>query len=159
MRELWHTFRVDCSAAPGLGITGIGIVVQESQRAGRDGRVIAEIAEAYTDITASAGEKFAVLRALEIAAERGYGRVKVRSDFNSMRTALSRDHRARVNQSTTGLHGRILRLAAGFEEVRFAWIPRRKNQQAHRLARQARTQTPMSRPECDSIIPRSGGGA
>jgi ribonuclease HI len=52
------------------------------------------IAEGHADVVAGAGELFAVLRALEIAAERGFARVKLRSDYNPIRRALRRDYMA-----------------------------------------------------------------
>jgi len=54
------------------GITGIGLILQATNKAGRDGAVVARFSESYIGLPIQAGEQFAVLRALEIAFERGY---------------------------------------------------------------------------------------
>ena len=77
---------------------------------------------------------------LHIAKKRGYRLVKVRSDYNSMRTKLKRDHARNVGHCRTNMDGTILRLAKEFDEVKFAYQARRKNQIAHRLARIAATE-------------------
>jgi hypothetical protein len=84
-----------------------------------------------------AGEQFAVLRALEIAFERGYRLLRVRSDYNKMRIVLKDDYQAGVVQEEHNLRGMILRLARKFDQIKFAWVPRRRNQEAHFLARKA----------------------
>jgi ribonuclease HI len=138
-----HTFRVDASYDARLGVTGIGLVLHRRSDCGRrDGELIAAVCEAYLDVPAGLGEKFAILRALEIAKEMTLPDVKIRSDCNRMRTELHRDHRARTGQDRDDLHGLILRLALAFQRVHFAWVPRHKNQQAHRLARQAARSLP-----------------
>ena len=98
---------------------------------------MARFSEAYIGLPVQAGEQFAVLRALEIATERGYRLLRVRSDYNQMRSVLKDDYRAGVVQDEHNLRGMILRLAQEFDEVKFAWIPRRRNQEAHSLARKA----------------------
>ncbi len=63
-----------------------------------------------------------------------------------MRTKLKKDHKEGAGQGGDDLHGTILRLAAQFAEVKFAYVPRRKNQIAHFLARKAaREGTPQTR--------------
>ena len=84
-----------------------------------------------------AGEQFAVLRALEIASDRGYRLLRVRSDYNQMRIVLKDDYQAGVVQDEHNLRGMILRLAQKFGQIKFAWILRRRNQEAHSLARKA----------------------
>ena len=137
VRPVWHTFRVDASFDQRRGITGIGLVLQATNKAGRDGPVVARFSEAYIGLPTQAAEQFAVLRALEIATERGYRLLRVRSDYNQMRRALKDDYRAGVGQDEDNLQGMILRLSKEFDQVKFAWIPRRRNQGAHSLARRA----------------------
>jgi ribonuclease HI len=137
VRPVTLTAIVDASHRAERGLTGIGIVLHATDRPRRAGPIIDQIAEAHTDVSASEIELFAVYRALEIARERGFRRVKVRSDYNYMRRRLKADHRAgRLGPSGT-LHGRTLMLARTFDEVVFAYQPRRRNGMAHRLARSA----------------------
>jgi ribonuclease HI len=134
-RPVWHTFRVDASFEYQRRITGIGLILRATNKKGRDGQVLATFCEAYIGFPDGIGEPFAVLRALEIAAEAGYRLVRVRSDYNSMRRALKEAYQAGRGQDWCGVQGKILRLAREFDQVKFAWIARRKNHEAHRLAR------------------------
>lgn len=141
MESLKHIISVDASYDETRRITGIGIVIREVQNPKkRRGKVIDEISEAYLGIPGGSGEKFAILRALEIASERGYRIVKVRSDYNAMRKRLKKDYKGNTDRERDGLHATILRLAKTFAEVKFAYQARRKNQNAHRLARRAITE-------------------
>jgi ribonuclease HI len=136
-RPIWHTFRVDASFEKQHGITGIGLVLRATHKPGRDGAVIASFCEAYADLPPRAAEPLAILRALEIAAEQGHRYLRIRSDCNRMRTALKDDCQAGLGYNRGGFEGQILRLARQFDQVKFSWIPRRKNQEAHHLARKA----------------------
>ena len=137
VRPVWHTFRVDASFHQQRGITGIGLVLQATNKPGRDGTVLAKFSEAYTGLPVQIGEQFAVLRAMEIASERGYRLLRVRSDYNQMRKALKHDYEAGTFPDKQSLRVTILRLAQEFDQIKFAWIPRRKNHEAHCLARSA----------------------
>ena len=63
LRPVWHTFRVDASFAKQQGITGIGLILRATNKAGRDGAVMARFSESYIGLPTQAGEQFAVLRA------------------------------------------------------------------------------------------------
>ena len=141
LRPVWHTFRVDASFDKRRSITGIGLVLLATNKAGRDGAVVARFSEAYIGLPIQAAEQFAVLRALEIATERGYRLLRVRSDYNQMRIVLKDDYQAGVVQEEHNLRGMILRLGRKFDQIKFAWIPRRRNQEAHSLARRAMLQS------------------
>ena len=132
-----QTLTVDASVDAVKQVTGIGIVIQ--QRSGGRGRgpIIARIAEVHGAIYPRAMEEFAVLRALEVAIERGFSRVKICSDHNQMRRALREQFRRREMTHGDELRRRVLALAQRFEAVAFAWVPRRKKQIAHALARHA----------------------
>ena len=136
LRPVWQTFRVDASFDKQQGITGIGLILRATNKAGREGAVVARFSESYIGLPIQAGEQFAVLRALEIAFERGYRLLRVRSDYNQMRIVLKDDYQAGVVQEHN-LRGMILRLARKFDQIKFAWIPGRRNQEAHFLARKA----------------------
>ena len=70
------TAKVGVSYQAATRVTGIGIVLQSTNRARRAGPILDEIAEAYEGVPPGVSELFAVFRALEIAGERGYQRVK-----------------------------------------------------------------------------------
>lgn len=137
LRPVWHTFRVDASFDKQRGITGIGLILRATNKAGRDGEVVARFSEAFIGLPIQAGEQFAVFRALEIGSDRGYRLLRVRSDYNQMRIVLKDDYQAGVVQDEHNLRAMILRLAQKFDQVKFAWIPRRRNHEAHSLARKA----------------------
>ena len=134
---LRHTFVVDASCDGIVGVTGIGIIHKATDRPGRSGPVIATYSEAYIGIPPRHAEEFALLRALEIAIENGASRVKLRSDANAMRRQLKRAHADPSSPPGNELRLLVLRLASTLEEVKFSFVPRRKNIAAHRLARLA----------------------
>lgn len=77
-----HTLMVDASCDYEQRIVGVGIVVHQARRPGRNGLVVDQLCEAYRGVPPGLAEMFAVLRALEVSAERGFRIVKVRSDYN-----------------------------------------------------------------------------
>ncbi len=157
-RPLLLTATVDASHQAAAGVTGIGIVLQATNRRRRRGPILAEISEAYEGVPASVTELLAVFRALEIARERGYPRVKVRSDYNYLRRQLKDAHAVGWIRDPRSLHGQTLALAQTFENVQFAYQPRRKNAIAHNLARKAtRDCEPARRPELFQAEPRKAG--
>jgi ribonuclease HI len=133
-----HTLTVDASFSKHHSLTGIGIVVQERiSPKRRRGPILDQIAESHAGVHPRDAEAVAVLRAIEIAHDRGYTRIKIRSDHNFMRRALRDHHRKQSGLDDPGIHGRILRLARTFEFVDFGLVRRRKNRIAHLLARRA----------------------
>jgi ribonuclease HI len=138
MPEWIHTLTVDASYDRERDVIGVGIVIQERVGPKRRGPILAEIAEAHAGVAPGSGEALAVLRALEIARERGYTRVRLRSDCNWPRRALREQHREGAAVTGDPLKLEILRMARTFEWIDFGYVPRRKNQAAHGLARQGR---------------------
>ncbi|MEZ4297669.1 MAG: reverse transcriptase-like protein [Polyangiaceae bacterium] len=136
MPEWIHTLTVACAGGHRDGATGIGIVVEE--RGAREGRGPAtwHVSEPHETTLGADTESFAILRALEFALEHGYSRIQVRSSANGLRNKLRRDFR---EEKCTGgpTSARILELALLFSWIDFRWVPRRKNQTARRLAREA----------------------
>jgi ribonuclease HI len=131
-----YTFRVDASYDQERGVTGIGIVLSgTAKKTSHPGPTIEMRSEAYRYIPVGAREELAVLRALELAAERGYRRIRVFSDYNYLKRCLKGLHAKGAEAEQDNLRGMVLRLAKRFDECRFAWVPRQKNGQAHRLAR------------------------
>ena len=142
MSYLRHTITVDFSGDYERQVLGIGIVIQESVRPGHRGPIIEELTEAFRGIPFGEGEKYALLRALEVATQRGFRDLKLRSDYNRMRRKLK--SKAKQLDACEGLDGRILALAKEFDRVHFGYVPRRKNQRAHVLARRARNLSHVS---------------
>ena len=143
-----QTLIVDASYSQASGVTGIGIFVHETDRPKRNGVLIDQIAESYSGINAGQGEQLAIYRALEIAMERGFRTVRIRSDYNLLRKALKRDMEGGRELQRGDFHGGILRIVEHFDSVQFAYKPRRKNQMAHSLARRATTELqPIHRTE------------
>ena len=106
------------------------------------------IAEAFAGVPSGHVEALAILRALEIAAARAFRVVQVRSDHNQLRRSLREHYRSEDGRERDGLPRAILSLARGFDEVSFRYVPRRKNRQAHELARRAvQEATPQPRPD------------
>jgi hypothetical protein len=136
MPEWVHTLTVDASHVARLGLTGIGIVVQERCSGRGRGPVVDQVSELHRDVPARASEVLAIRRALEIALERGYPRIKVRSDCTGLRRRL-REHHRRQTSSTDPMCVRVLQLARCFTWIDFGYVARRRNQLAYRLARAA----------------------
>jgi ribonuclease HI len=137
MPEWVHTLTVDASYDEATRVTGVGVVVQARIGAAGRGPILERLADAHTGVAPGAGEIFAVVRALEIARDRGFTRIKVRSDYNTMRRDLRERHRGR-GPGDTDLQRTALDLARRFVWVDFGYVPRRKNQIAHALARRGR---------------------
>lgn len=153
-----QTLTVDASYDHSRGVTGIGIVVQErTARTGR-GRVVEQIAEAHRGIQPGSGEKFAVCRALEIAIERGYTRVKIRCDYNWMRRRLRAQRAGRHSCEGDDLGRKVLELSTSLLWVDFSYVPRRKNQRAHQLAREGRCREPAPASSVGTADVASGHG-
>lgn len=138
MPEWIHTLTVDASRTLYAGgLTGVGIVVQARIGARGRGPILEEISEVHQD-PSGACEALAILRGLDVARLRGFQRIKVRSDCNPLRTKLRKALRGQSRKSLSGVASQILGLAAQFAWVDFGYVPRRKNQIAHRLANAAR---------------------
>lgn len=88
MPEWIHTLTIDASYDRVTRTSGVGIVVQAPTGGSGRGPIIDRIAEAHVGLPPGLGEMFAVLRALEIASDRGFTRIRIRSDYNSMRRML-----------------------------------------------------------------------
>lgn len=142
MMEWVYTFTVDVSHNQRHRTTGIGLVIQrrlfeDGRPDGRRGPIIDQLSEQHQGIHSSVVDAFAILRALEIALERGYARVRVRSDCNHERTQLRQWYRNQ-DSARDPVRARILELARRLIWADFKYIPRHKNHIAHCLARAAR---------------------
>jgi len=93
-------------------------------------------------------EKYAILRALQLAAERQYPGVIIRSDCNAMRKQLKHDLQSQDGYNKDVVHQHIIAYSQQFEKIQFPYHPRRKNYEAHTLARYAVHElSPQPRPE------------
>jgi len=99
MPEWIQTFTVDASYSPATVITGIGIVIQVRSSRSGCGPIVEQLSEGHRNVSVGDGELYAVFRALEVARQRGFTRIKVRSDHNRMRRSL----RERYSDSSIGL--------------------------------------------------------
>jgi len=134
-----YTFILDASYDYEIHVAGIGLVIHQSNnpKKNKNGIIIDEICESYIGIHSGKIEMFAVYRALEIAIERGYRSVRTRSDYNYMRKSLNQSYKNNCGHGRGDLHGEIMRMTNKFENVDFGYKPRRKNQMAHNLTREA----------------------
>ena len=136
-RPLKYCFSVDASYDRKMRVVGIGMVLQRTAKPRRRGPVVNRYSEGYIGVPPGCMEEFVVLRALEVALELGCQYVTVRSDYNQMRKGLKEDLKRNTGHDQRDLHGCILRLAKRFKVVKFAYVQRRKNLGAHKLARKA----------------------
>ena len=116
-----HTFVVDASYNLQRKVTGIGIVIHESDRPKRNGSIIDEISELYNNIPSSDSEKFAVFRALEIARNRNYRIVHVFTDYNYLKKHLKAAYERKISTGGDLILEKILQLANGFQEIEFKY--------------------------------------
>ena len=137
MPEWLHTITVDASRDSGTGLTGVGIVIQARINKTGRGPILEEVFEVHEDPSAAC-EGLAILRGLEVAMLRGFSRIKMRSDSNPLRTKLRKALRSGSLTRLNDVQSKILALAREFAWVDFGYVPRRKNQIAHRLASVAR---------------------
>jgi ribonuclease HI len=137
MPEWIHTLTVDASYDELGHVTGVGVVIQERVGASGRGPILERLAEAHVGVAPGNGEMFAVLRALEIAMDHGFTRIKIRSDYNAMRRDLRNRHRAH-DAAENDVQRKVLELARYFVWVDFGYVSRRKNHIAHVLARKGR---------------------
>ncbi|MFF0635030.1 bifunctional RNase H/acid phosphatase [Nocardia sp. NPDC004151] len=114
------------------GPAGYGAVVWDADRA----RVLAERKEFLGVATNNVAEYRGLIAGLEAAAELGAREVSVRMDSKLVVEQMSGRWKVK-HEAMIPLADRARRLVAGFERVSFAWIPRKENSHADRLANEA----------------------
>jgi probable phosphoglycerate mutase len=97
------------------------------------GRTLATVSMGIGPATNNVAEYRAALEGLRLAAERGAGRVLVRSDSRLLVEQLSGRFRVK-NPTLVRLHEKARRLISRFEDVTFEHVPREENAEADRLA-------------------------
>lgn len=114
------------------GPAGYGAVVFDAER----GTVLAERKESLGVTTNNVAEYRGLIAGLEAAAELGARVVAVRMDSKLVVEQMSGRWKVK-HASMIPLAERARRLAAGFDQVSYRWIPRAENSYADRLANEA----------------------
>ncbi len=123
-------FYVDGASSGNPGPAGIGVV------AVADGRRVGAWQEPVGVATNNEAEYLALKRALELALERGARQVEVRLDSELVYRQIRGEYRV-LDRRLQALHEAIRELAGRFELFDVRWVPRERNAEANRLARQA----------------------
>jgi broad specificity phosphatase PhoE/ribonuclease HI len=114
------------------GAAGYGAVVFSADR----GTVLAERKESIGRATNNVAEYRGLIAALDAAADVGATEVAVSMDSKLVIEQMAGRWRVK-HPDLIPLNRRATELAAGFERVTYAWIPRAKNSHADRLANEA----------------------
>jgi hypothetical protein len=140
------TIMVGVSYDAASRLLGVGLVLHEADRPGRNGMVVGRVSETHPGASPADADELSILRALEVAVARGTRRLCVRSSNNAVRRRFKEEFRSgSAGDGTSELHSRILQLASTFDEMRFAFQLRRRNDAARSLARAAIHARPASR--------------
>lgn len=137
LKDPIHSWRVDASENRRPGIVGIGLVLRLNTRKGGRGAVLKELKEAYADVAPGAGEALAIYRALELSLQFGFDCVQVWCDYNALRRKLRGALRSNAISGLSPRNAMILARANEVGLVQFRYVPRRRNYEAHILAREA----------------------
>ncbi|WP_372494112.1 MULTISPECIES: bifunctional RNase H/acid phosphatase [Nocardia] len=114
------------------GPAGYGAVVWDADHA----QVLAERKQALGIATNNVAEYRGLIAGLEAAAELGAREVEVRMDSKLVVEQMSGRWKVK-HEAMIPLADRARRLVAGFDRVRFQWVPRAENSHADRLANEA----------------------
>ncbi|XP_062015748.1 uncharacterized protein LOC133732260 [Rosa rugosa] len=119
-------FKVNCDAAWGPPSTaGLGVVVRDST-----GRSISGLAIKTTCGTVAEAEASAILHGISLASTLNLRKVHIESDAKEVVLDLNGLGRGK-NWKTYPILDHIRRLATGFEECNWDWVPREANKAAH----------------------------
>jgi ribonuclease HI len=124
------------------GPAGYGAVVFSGDRS----RVLAERKDAIGIATNNVAEYRGLIAGLEAAASLGVVDVAVSMDSKLVVEQMSGRWRVK-HPDLIPLHQQASELAAGFDRVRYSWIPREKNSHADRLANEAMDAAGETTPE------------
>ena len=118
----------DGAARGNPGPAGIGAVIT-----GRDGAVLAEVAEGIGETTNNVAEYTAAREGLRRAVELGATDVLLRSDSRLLIEQLSGRYRVKAAHSKH-LHAEVLDIAKAFAHIEYEHVRRERNKPADRLA-------------------------
>ncbi len=113
------------------GPAGIGAVALEGS-----GREILRLCEYLGETTNNAAEYYALIRALENLADKGYRRIRINSDSELLIRQISGGFKVK-SKRLMPLVTRVRELLAGYEEVELKHITRNENVECDRLANTA----------------------
>jgi ribonuclease HI/probable phosphoglycerate mutase len=119
--------------------------------------VLAEVNEAIGTATNNVAEYRGLIAGLTAAGHLGAAEVDARLDSKLVVEQMSGRWKVR-HPDLAALHGEARRLASGFHDVAFTWIPRENNKHADRLANEAMDAGMDAVPEASSA-PASWTGA
>ncbi len=122
------TVFTDGAARGNPGPAGIGAVVT-----GRDGEVLARVAEGIGVATNNVAEYRAAIEGLRAAADLGATEVDLRADSRLLIEQLAGRFRVK-NPTLQRLHAEARAVMSRFERVRMAHVPRELNREADRAA-------------------------
>jgi len=120
------------------GPAGYGAVVFDADHVS----VLAERKESLGTATNNVAEYRGLIGGLEAAAELGADVLEVRMDSKLVVEQMSGRWKVK-HEALIPLANRARRLVAGFDRVRFQWIPRSQNSHADRLANEAMDDAPL----------------
>ena len=128
---------IDGASHGNPGPAGIGVVIKDAGRVGRDGRAAArELSHYIGETTNNVAEYLALVYALQEALQAGYRMVSVRTDSELLARQVSGVYRVR-DPLLKLLHDVVHHLMRGFTQCSVEHIPRTKNAAADRLAGRA----------------------
>ena len=108
-----------------------------------DGNEVSSRDRLLGETTNNVAEYNACLLALELAADFGVPRVKVRMDSELVVKQMNGEYRVK-NENLKPLAAKVRELADGFESVTWEFVPREKNKAADKLANEALDRKPES---------------
>lgn len=113
------------------GEAAIGVVLRDA-----DDRPVTAHKESIGQETIQGAEYRALIKGLEMAIERGIGKIRVYVD-NQFVVDQVNDLAAVNSERLIPLHRKALELLGEFEDQRVYWVPRERNKEADGLVREA----------------------
>jgi ribonuclease HI len=124
-----------CQPAKGGGIATYGFTV-EGAGFHEEGKGLA-VPPFSQHATNNVAEYVGAIRAMEWLKDRGFrGTVYLFGDSQLVLRQMKGEYRVRT-EHIRAYHELLKRLTAGFEQVKFEWIPREENREADRLSKEA----------------------
>jgi ribonuclease HI len=122
---------VDGGARGNPGPAGIGVVVRDDS-----GAVVADVAEAIGTATNNVAEYRALIRGIELAAERGATELELYGDSELVVKQVRGEYRVK-DQGLKPLHAQARHALSAFERWSFNHVRREQNAEADALVNQA----------------------
>jgi ribonuclease HI len=126
-----YTAWIDGASRGNPGPAAYAVIVRAS-----DGRTLAEFAKAIGRASNNVAEYYALIAALDYAANHGIARLRIESDSELLVRQLEGRYKVR-SHDLRPLHERAMRLARSLEAFSIRHVPREQNRAADRLANAA----------------------